>query len=636
MKGLDGHLKVAAFVRQWILGLVLVLSISTQADAQDRRDPSLVYERARKAMQARDYGAAAESWRSLIELLPDMPEARSNLGLVYHLQEKYDLAVDQFREALQQNPNLLAAKVFLGIDYYLTSRPDRAIEELEGARALDQNNVLARKWLALSYDQVGRYAAAISELTACRLLAPDDHELVFHLGRAFQKVATEAFLSVRKSGLDSPWLYFLRGKEFARQGDTRRVLDELSHAARLDPGLPGLHHEIASALEREGRIREAVHEYAAELRNFPSHLASAAGLFRTLRGVGLEQYADSVRTNALELHGGTARATGAFSLVASRAGQSLRIGTDDAARIGESLPTFEISGERRWQARALDAILAGRPRMVFALTAGPEARLEPDDAQYWDARAYLAMAGLDEAVERFMLLLSRQPENVEAAFFLHSCAQELALEALDLFASLEPGSYRTHQLRAEYHAAAENYDQALEEYGRALALAPGAPQLHLAVGSLYLGRKEFEKALGSFQSELNNDPYSVQALSRMGEVLLVLGSDSRAEEVLQRAISINPGFAMSHKALGRVYFKRRDYDAAVEHLQAALRLGVRDDEDLHYHLGRAQRMLGNLEEAERSLSIVTRLKAARQAVAQERLESSIDVPPETPGGLPLR
>ena len=634
MKRLNRHLVIAAFACPALLGSVLFLSTPAQVRAQGGDDPSAVYDRARKAMQARDYAVAAGAWRSLIELLPDMPEARSNLGLAYHLQGKYDLAIDQFRAALRQNPQLLAAKVFLGIDYYLTSQPDRAIEQLEGARSLDRSNVLARKWLAMSYDQVGRYADAVAELRACRLLDPGDNELVFHLGRAFRKVATQAFLSVRSAGLDSPWLFFLRGKEFARQGDPRRALDEFRHAARLDPSLAGLRHQIASALEREGRVRDAAREYAAELGNHPLHLASAAGLVRTLREMGLDEYADSVRTTALEAHGGTAPATAALLPTASHAGQGPRIGSEEAARIGASLPTFEVPAARPWQVRALDAILAGRPQAVFALTASPEAEVERDAVQYWDARAYLALGRLDEAGDRFMQLHARQSENVEAAFYLHSSAQQLALEALDSFASLEPGSYRTHQLRAEYHAAAENVDLALDEYSKALALAPRAARLHLAVGSLHFGRREFEMALASFQSELRNDHYSVQALARMGEVFLILGDDSRAEEVLQRAISIDPDSAMSRKALGKVYFKRRDYQAAVEHLRAALRLGTRDDEDLHYYLGRAQRILGNLEEADRSLSIVTRLKAARQAIAQERLESSIGDTPEPSVGRP--
>ena len=169
--------------------------------------------------------------------MPGMPEARSNLGLAYHLQKKYEAAIEQFQAALRQNPRLLAAKVFLGIDLYLTSRPVRAIAELEGARDLDPGNPLARKWLAMSYVQTGRYTHAIRELKDCRRLDPSDPEVVFHLGRVFRMLSTEAFLAVRSAGLESPWYFLLRGQKFTRQGDSRNALEELRHAARIAPDM---------------------------------------------------------------------------------------------------------------------------------------------------------------------------------------------------------------------------------------------------------------------------------------------------------------------------------------------------------------------------------------------------------------
>ena len=199
-----------------------------------------------------------------------------------------------------------------------------------------------------------------------------------------------------------------------------------------------------------------------------------------------------------------------------------------------------------------------------------------DEALYWQARAYLAMGQANHALEKLMLLRARQPSNVEFAFFLQACAEKLALESLELFASLEPESYRTHQLRAEHHASRDDGKRAIAEYTKALALVPSATQLHLAIGLLYLGQSEYEKALAAFQAELTNDAYSVAALAPMGEVFFVIGNTDAADKVLKQAISINPASATPHKTLGRVYFKKREYQKSVEHLQLALRLGLQD------------------------------------------------------------
>lgn len=584
-------------------------------------------------MAARDYETAAQAWKAVIALVPDLPEARSNLGLVYHLQQDYERAIEQFQRALQQNPRLLSAKVFLGIDYYLTSRPDRAIPELVGARTLDPKSALACRWLAMSYVQTAQYAQAIQQLETCRRLDPQDHELVFHLGRVYGKVSTQAFLAVRRAGLDSAWLFFLRGRVFAQQNDTRNALDELRHAARLDPRMPGVHYAIARVLEKDARPREALSAYAQELDNYPAHLPAAAGLVRTLGELGLHTDATAVRQRALRFHQGSSAAGRALATSASSSSSSPQLSSEDAAQIREGLPRFFARGEHSWKERSLDALLAGQPDKVLKLAESRAGDGNADQAQYWQARAYLALGKATQALPRLMQLHARQPNNVEFAFFLHSCAERLALESLELFASLEPHSYRTHQLRAEYHAARDDGKRAIDEYRKALALAPSATQLHLAIGSIYLSERDYENALAAFRAELKNDAYSAAALARMGEVYFVIGDLDAADEALKQAITINPTSATPYKTLGRVYFRQREYQKSVQHLESALRLGIEGDEDLYYHLGRSHRMLGNREEAAKNLAIVRRLKEARRSIAQERLESSIGEESEDPSGI---
>ena len=606
------------------LGLILFLSLAATTLGQTSNDPARYYRRAQQAMADRDYETAAEAWKAIIASAPDLPEARSNLGLVYHLQRKYEPAIDQFQGALKQNPRLLSAKVFLGIDYYLTSRPDQAIKELEGARALDPGNAMGRKWLAMSYLETGSYAAAINELRECRRLDPKDHELVFYLGRAYRKLSTKAFLAVRRAGLDSPWLFLMRGRQFSRQGDTRKALEELRHAARIDTQIPEVHYQIAELLEAENRLLEATDAYARELDNYPAHVRSAAGLIRVLGKLGMHAEAEVIQERAEKFHEESPRAVKDWAAAALKQQGAMRLSAKVEKHVRESLPGFETPISRSWTARTQDTLLSGQPRKVLQRASTHEAGATTDQVRYWRARAYLELGQRNQALGRLVLLHSDEPENAEFAFYLQECAQELAIESLQSFASLQPGSYRTHQLRAEYHAAREEDEQAIEEYNKALALAPGAAQLHLAIGSLHRKQRKYVEALASFEAELRNDSYSVAALRGAGEVYFVTGADDEAEKVLVKAILINPASAETHMVLGRVYFKKGRYERSVEHLQSALHLGIREDENLYYHLGRAFRMLGNREEAEKNLAIVKRLKEARRSIAQERLDSSFE------------
>ena len=612
------------------LGLILFLALAASALAQTNNDLARRYRRAQEAMADRDYETAAKAWKALIALAPDRPEARSNLGLVYHLQRKYESAIEQFRAALQQNPRLLAARVFLGIDYHLTSSFGRAIKELEAARALDPGNAMGRKWLAMSYFETGRYATAINELRECRRLDPGDHELVYYLGRAYRKLSTKAFLAVRQAGLESPWLFLLRGRQFARRGDTRKALEELRHAARIDAQIPAVHYQIAELLEAEEHLRQAAGAYALELNHYPAHLRSAAGLIRVLEKLGLREDAGVMRERATKFHEESTEVVKALAAAASKQLGSMTPGAEVAKQIRTSLPDFEAPASRSWTAWAQDALLSGQPRKVLQQASADHAGATTDQVRYWQARAYLELGQPDQALGRLVLLHSHEPENAEYAFYLQECAQRLAIESLQSFASLNPESYRNHQLQAEYYAAREEDERAIEEYAKALALAPGSAPLHLAIGSLYRKQRKYVEALASFKAALRNDPYSVAALRRAAEVYFVTGAADEAEKVLIQGIQINPASAETHRMLGRVYFKKGRYGKSVEHLQSALRLGIRGNESLHYHLGRAFRLLGNREQAEKNLALVKRLKEARRSIAQERLESSFEEQSEPP------
>lgn len=76
--------------------LGLLLGLASIVPARESNDPAEHFRRAQQAMQARDYEAAERGWKTVMALRPDLPEARSNLGLVYHLQKNYADAIEWF------------------------------------------------------------------------------------------------------------------------------------------------------------------------------------------------------------------------------------------------------------------------------------------------------------------------------------------------------------------------------------------------------------------------------------------------------------------------------------------------------------------------------------------------------------
>src|SRR5438132_524549 len=85
-------------------------------------------EAARTAQAAQDFTRAAEEYKKALSLSPaDAGEIYQNLGLVYHLQFKYQEAIQSFEKALSLQPNLWASHLFLGIGLYKTNQFSRAL-----------------------------------------------------------------------------------------------------------------------------------------------------------------------------------------------------------------------------------------------------------------------------------------------------------------------------------------------------------------------------------------------------------------------------------------------------------------------------------------------------------------------------
>ena len=583
-------------------------------------DPEWHYRRAQEAMARQDYETAAKAWEAICSLMPQYPEAHSNLGLVYHLQRKYSLSIPKFKQALQQNPQLLSARVFLGIDYYLTSRPRLAITELTRATREAPENFEARKWLALSHFQAGDFGTAIRELEACQRLEGAGPELLFHLGRAYRKVATKAFFTMRESRFESAWFYLSRGDQFRRMGNHGVALEEFRHAARADPGLPGVHYRIGQLLEARGELVESALAYSSELANFPSHARSQTALWQVLKLLGMALESLEVRERAEAIH---AKHPTALKLLRAAGPGSVSAGpasAEDTIRVKGALSRAIEAMDGARTDRAHSALLAQEPQRALEFARQDHG----EDASYWIGRAYLNLGDLDKALTNLLTAQARQAASAEVAFYLHRCADRLSARALEAYAAQRPDSYRTHQLRAEYLNASGDHERAIAEYRKALSIEPGAALLHLEIGKIRLGQREYDEAIAAFDAELAVDAYSVEALTRAGESYYLSSKPDVAMRYLERALSVNPRTAAAHKVIGQVFFKRRDFPRTIEHLRSALDLGIRDDGTVHYQLGRALSIVGDREGAAKHLAIVKRLREARSEIVRDRFEDLKD------------
>jgi tetratricopeptide (TPR) repeat protein len=170
-----------------------------------------------RALEAGDFGKAAEHFRRGIELAPDSPslhhklgtalslsgdtrgaaaqfeeairlspgfsQSHYSLGLLLAAGGRYQEAADRFSTAVRFEPNYVDARLRLGEMLQRTGHPDAALAQYSRVIAIDPRAAEARFGYATSLAQLGRFEEARQRLTEGAALYPDRKEFAEALTR---------------------------------------------------------------------------------------------------------------------------------------------------------------------------------------------------------------------------------------------------------------------------------------------------------------------------------------------------------------------------------------------------------------------------------------------------------------------
>ena len=145
---------------------------------------------------------------------------------------------------------------------------------------------------------------------------------------------------------------------------------------------------------------------------------------------------------------------------------------------------------------------------------------------------------------------------------------------------------------AATHAAASEYQKALDIYQRVVQINPEYTAAKIGMGttfnnwgSQYARNKDWEQALTCYQRALEHDPGCQPALQNLGETLMRVGWEQGANgdvegaiSTYQKLITVVPNNAEAHNNLGVIHFKKREYGKAETYFETALALDSTYDE----------------------------------------------------------
>ena len=577
-----------------------------------------------QALKQGEFARAAEEFKKVLALDPNLIEAEVNLGLAYHSLFEYDLAVRHLATALRERPNLLAPNVIVGMDYLKLGSPEKAVPFLQRALKLDPSSREARQALASSYLVQENFGNAAEQFRQLALLNSDKAEAWFKLGHQYLDLS--ARLAYRGAHLyrESAWGHRFLGDLLFQRSRWEDAAQEYRKALGSEPRQPGLHASLGQACLHASKLEQAETEFHSELQLDSKNEVAWLGLAET-------QLAKGEASMAAKAVGKVWEISPEF-LAVQRDFPMIELSQDQATALVGSLQAFpegaakhfllasldasrEIthpddrwkgfqSDFRKWQ-HAPKALSANQDpcnahRYAACADSLQSQKHLADSQRLLLGKTLFALREYQRAAEALAKVRGVTKENAEASYWLARTYHELGAQSYAQLEESFPDSWRAHQLRGEGHALRQDLDNAAKEFQVALKLRPEDSELHEALGELYLDNHSDEDALRELDRSLALDPSRTHTLYLLGRLYVQKRQNEKAVPHLQQALRLQPDLTEARGLLGTAYVRLGQFTEAVPQLEKAAPFDHYGN--VHYQLYLAYRKLGQSELAQKALT----------------------------------
>ena len=212
---------------------------------------------------------------------------------------------------------------------------------------------------------------------------------------------------------------------------------------------------------------------------------------------------------------------------------------------------------------------------------------------YSIAREHQKNDNYKDAIRPFWKVIQLDTLGGEAKFpiaytFLGDCYMKLdmpdsALMVFKLGTERAPDKIHNHRMVAFLSAAQGDYDLAIDEYKKTIALDPDNLSDYKPLGSLLVQQERYEEALDVYKKILELDPQDVEAIQTLSKIQGILGFDDYdiiATKV--EALNQDPQNTQLMSEIAEKYFKLAEYAKALEYYNMYLAIKPDDLRILEY------------------------------------------------------
>lgn len=215
--------------------------------------------------------------------------------------------------------------------------------------------------------------------------------------------------------------------------------------------------------------------------------------------------------------------------------------------------------------------------------------------------AYHSLGRTAEAETAWEGALAIDPNSITALDWLSKAriADGQFGAAIELLSTAPPDEDLTLDLALAYSESGQ-FDKAADTLSVALAKSPAALRISSALATVYVQSHRYQDATNLLRVTLNAHPDDAATQLLYLRLLVLQDDDADAQPIAQKLLAAHPqGFDALYLS-GVVDNDQQRYDAAVEHLQAAVRLNP-NHYDVRFNLGTAYAHLQQNEDAREHL-----------------------------------
>lgn len=519
----------------------------------------------------------------------DPAEVLLQLRIAHELlrRDRLGEAVAAIDNALEYAPRDARLLVLRGVARERGPDPSKAREDFEQALRLDPDDPAAYLHLRNLY------------------LRRDDYDAAAEImGRVLARKPGEAHLWEQLADVYAKQTSSVPPEEARRLGE--KIADAYENAARARPGDPNLLARLATAYAGLGRLDAAIDAYRGILELRPDAFLIREALAKTLIRAGRDEEAIA-----------EAERLAREQPLIGRFGTQLAELYERTGRFDEAIAV----SERLVEQEPLNAVYHFRLGDLYERTGN----LESAESNF---QGFLVLEPeVPQGYLRLAIVLNRRGKRDDA------------LATLDEGMTQIPDSPELPYLQGILYGEAERFEDAVPALIRAETLALkerpdilGA-EFYFRFGATLERLGRFEEAAERFRTSIRLDDSQAEAFNYLGYMFAEQDmSLDEAEQLIRRALELQPDNGAYIDSLGWVFFRQGRYTDALRELNRAAEL-IDDDPVVYEHLGDACEKLGDPEAARRHWTRALELDPDNETL-REKIGIEEDEPPPDDEILP--